>query len=153
MNKKNTILILFIVVYLISISNILACDWAPPQKIEDPVKFQAILDLEYKDAVAVFLGEVVELKRTTAKFKVEKVWKGDLKDEFTMSNGTRTLDFGLQGRNSCDYIVELNKKYLVFAFKSKYGDIYSTLPSLTDELNKAKRTLALLNKKEERQDK
>jgi hypothetical protein len=68
-------------------------------------------------AQAIFSGEVIEIDSHRVKFKVEKVWKGDVGKEFVMSTGTLKLEGNDEMRSSCDYEFEKGKSYLVFAEK------------------------------------
>ncbi|MDQ3713618.1 MAG: hypothetical protein M3388_15535 [Acidobacteriota bacterium] len=70
---------------------------------------------DFNSAVAIFSGEVVELEENKVKFKVEKIWKGDLDDEIVMVIQLKK-DNGKYVRTSCDYYYELGEKYLVYAY-------------------------------------
>jgi len=70
---------------------------------------------DFDSAVAVFSGEVIELEENKAKFKVDKIWKGDLVDEIVMVIQLKK-DNGIYVRTSCDYHYELGEKYLVYAY-------------------------------------
>jgi hypothetical protein len=120
MYKNFVILSVIAAVYLISGLNIFACDWAKPQLIKDDKQFEAVLRKNYAQAVAVFTGEVIStntkiLGKKTVRFKIEKIWKGKVKNELEVSNGLRTLKVrtlkgGLSGRSSCDYLFESGEK-------------------------------------------
>jgi len=70
---------------------------------------------DFKSAVAIFTGEVIELEENKVKFKVEKFWKGELIDEIVMVI-QRKKDDGRYVRTSCDYYYELGEKLLVYAY-------------------------------------
>lgn len=82
----------------------------PPEKLS-----KSYSKAYYESAVVVFTGEVVESDFETVKFKVEKVWKGAVGDEFVMSTGGRYVREGVvELPSSCHYNFENKQKYLVF---------------------------------------
>jgi hypothetical protein len=83
-----------------------------------PARARALLIEDYNKAFAIFSGEVVALDTFKAKIKVDKVWKGELGDEVTMSTGAEDLGGGRYVTTSCDYSFKAGEKYLIFA----YGD-------------------------------
>ncbi len=70
---------------------------------------------DFNGAAAIFTGEVIELEENKVKFKVERIWKGDLVDEIVMVIQLKKDD-GRYVRTSCDYHYELGEKLLVYAY-------------------------------------
>jgi len=70
----------------------------------------------FRDAKAVFLGELIEIIKTNdrcenvAKFKVERYWKGKI-EEFVNVQTSTTL--------CCGYNFRVGEKYLVYAYSEK----------------------------------
>ena len=87
--------------------------------IDTEEKFRAVVATSLNGANAVFSGEVVEMDTFTVKFKIEKVWKGNFKDELIMITGVERAEDGSDVSSTCDYDFELHKKYLVFAYGAK----------------------------------
>jgi hypothetical protein len=70
------------------------------------------------EAAMVFSGQVIELDEFTAKFKVERVWKGAPAEEIVMSTGARKADSGEIIISDCAYRFRRGEKYLVYAYGS-----------------------------------
>ena len=70
----------------------------------------------FEAATVVFSGEVVMLDRYTVRLKVNKIWKGALKEEITMRTGARDNGDGTYSTTSCDYPFANQEKYLVYAY-------------------------------------
>jgi len=95
------------VLFLLGASAVSACTCLSDTKT--PVKKQ--VKAAYKDATAVFYGEVTEITRQpngfAVKIKVEQSWKGQIEKEtivYTSGNG-----------GMCGYTFEKGVKYLVYA--------------------------------------
>ena len=73
---------------------------------------------DFNSAVAVFSGEVIELQENKVKFKVDKIWKGELVDEIVMVIQLKKDD-GRYVRTSCDYYYEIGEKLLIYAYGTK----------------------------------
>ncbi len=73
---------------------------------------------DFNSAVAVFSGEVIELEENRVKFKVDKLWKGQLVDEIIMVIQLKKDDGGYV-RTSCDYYYEIGEKLLIYAYGTK----------------------------------
>lgn len=71
---------------------------------------------EYGKATIIFSGEVVELDKFKAKFKVDVIWKGDAVSRITMLTGTIDNGDGTQTSSSCDFNFKLGEKYLIYAY-------------------------------------
>jgi hypothetical protein len=74
----------------------------------------------YKNADAVFSGRVIEINRWEAKFKVEKIWKGDSIDEIKMLMHGKNQK-GEYVTSSCDFTFRFDESYLVYAYKTTDG--------------------------------
>lgn len=96
----------------------LACACSVPFVPPTPEQARAALVKDFNEAFAIFTGEVVESDHLTVKFKVDKLWKGNLGDEVIMPTGAVKLDNGMYSVSSCDYTFTRGERYLVFA----YGD-------------------------------
>jgi hypothetical protein len=113
--KKIFLMPLAAVVILFASSTALGCVCG-----SDPIKpthEQARLALakDFNAAFAVFSGEVVESSWLKVKFKVDKVWKGDIGDELEMPTGVKDNGDGTFTTYSCDYrAFRQGEKYLVF---------------------------------------
>jgi len=83
-----------------------------------PEQIKAARLRDFNNVVAVFSGEVIELEENKVKFKVEKLWKGDLVDEIMMVIQLKKGD-GKYVRTSCDYQYELGEKLLVYAYENE----------------------------------
>lgn len=96
----------------------LGCVCVLSPKALTPEEARAALVRDFNEAFAVFTGEVVGGDTFKVKFKVDKVWKGNLGDEVVMPTGAIKLDDGMYSISSCDYTFERGVSYLIFA----YGD-------------------------------
>lgn len=96
----------------------LACMCVVPREPPTPEEARAALVRDFNEAFAIFTGEVVGGHTFEVKFKVDKVWKGNLGDEVVMPTGAIKGEDGMYSVSSCDYPFQRGEKYLVFA----YGD-------------------------------
>ena len=78
----------------------------------DPEKKQ--VQEAFKSSGAIFSGEVLEISESSAdensllvKFKVAKLWKGEMKNEIIITTNKES--------SMCGYGFEVGKKYLVYA--------------------------------------
>ncbi|NNE99684.1 MAG: hypothetical protein HKN25_11750 [Pyrinomonadaceae bacterium] len=112
------------------------------------LQFQNRVTRNYNQVTAVFLGEKLRSDRYTADFKIIDVWKGDQKTTVTLSTGTRRLPgTDIESASSCDIRFRGKAtKYLVFASKTKYGDLQAWQCSLTRPANMANQIIDVLNK-------
>ncbi len=120
--------------------DVFACDCSLPEKIKDETAFREMVVNKYNKAVAVFSGEITDNDKFNIKFKIEKNWKGATGASYAMSTGLRPSGSGTFKSSSCDYSFNDGDKYLVFAFKTQYGDVQTYYCSLTQPLGKAERT-------------
>jgi hypothetical protein len=95
----------------------LGCECVPPP-LEKPsaAESSAALVKDFNGAAAIFSGKLVEADRLKLKFKVDKVWKGDVGKEFVISTGAKRYDDESYVTSSCDYNFKLGEKYLIFAY-------------------------------------
>jgi hypothetical protein len=109
---QNSLLIL-IFLFSVQIANACGCPGLPdkPNAEEQRKIFTNVLN----NSVAVFTGEVIANDMYSAKFKVDKVWKGDVGDEFTMSTGVIKISEKVGRSSSCIRSFAKGKSYLIFA--------------------------------------
>lgn len=88
-----------------------------------PESARAALVKDVDGALAIFSGEVIELDALKLKFKIDKLWKGELGDEIVMSTGAKIIGDKTHGLSSCDYRFKKGEKYLVFAYSSRHEDV------------------------------
>jgi hypothetical protein len=112
--KKPAFILFAFTAFLINAESALACQCISPP-INTEGEFRSSVAAALNGANAVFSGEVTEMDRLTMKFKVQKVWKGEFKDEFTLITGTVMTEDGLYISSRCDHQFELGESYLVFA--------------------------------------
>ncbi|MCL6603186.1 MAG: hypothetical protein K6T94_09955 [Paenibacillus sp.] len=122
-----------------------------------PEKAYACSCAEYPDpnkaieeAEAVFAGEVLNIKeerkqkgivgaieyRDVNLFEVQETWKG--------INQSQVMVYDNGHDESCGVNFEENKSYLVYTYKNKEGDLYTSLCSRTAEISKAGEDLTVL---------
>lgn len=70
---------------------------------------------DFNDAATIFSGEVIELEENKVKFKVDKIWKGELVDEVVMVIQLKKDD-GRYVRTSCDYYYQIGENLLIYAY-------------------------------------
>ena len=81
-----------------------------------PESVRAARQKEFVKATVIFSGEVIKLDEFKAEFKVDKIWKGDSINRFTMLTGTKDNGDGTQTSSSCDFSFKLGEKYLIYAY-------------------------------------
>lgn len=141
MKTKFYSLLLFGVIFLISYESVFACLCV---YIENP-SAEFVVG-QHAKAVAVFSGEVIESDIVKVKFKIEKVWKGDVGDELEMSTGGKKINDDLYNLpSSCDYGFHKSEKYLVFAYGNDFDDMKATKCNLTNESKRAEKTEKILD--------
>ena len=138
---------LSLVFLFLSAVNSLACRCMLPEKTPSDNEFAKIAERQFENAIAIFSGEVIALSETEVTFKLEKVWKGNIKDEYKMSTGVRYIDEKTTSFSSCDYTFGKAEKYLVFAFKTEHNDVQTYNCSLTQFYKTGKRTKEYLDSK------
>lgn len=70
----------------------------------------------YDKAAAIFAGKVVALDGYSVTFKLEKLWKGEFREEIVLSTGAVTGIDGTPLPKECGYQFHLGEEYLVYAF-------------------------------------
>jgi hypothetical protein len=93
-----------------------ACVCFTTAETQTPEQARAALVKDYNGARAVFAGRVVALDALRVRFKLDKVWKGDLGDELLMSTGAIDNGDGTHTATSCDFEFVAGREYLVFAY-------------------------------------
>ncbi len=91
-----------------------ACICSPILKLS-PKEVRMEFNNELKRASVVFSGEVTQLDTFTVVFRVEKVWKGEMAEEMSMSTGAIDNGNGTITTSDCDYNFNVGKNYLVYA--------------------------------------
>ena len=139
--KRKFYLLLFLgFVFFVSYNDVFACRCV---YVENPSP-EFVVSQRAK-AIAVFSGEVIESDIEKVKFKIEKVWKGDIGSELQMSTGGKKIDKDLyQLPSSCDFDFYKAEKYLVFAFGNDLDNMKATKCNLTNQLKKAEMTEKIL---------
>ena len=103
-----------------------------------------------EEAEAVFSGKVLNIKqgreqngivgaieyRDVNLFEVQETWKG--------INQSQVMVYDNGGDASCGVNFEESKSYLVYTYKNKEGDLYTSLCSRTAEISKAGEDLTIL---------
>jgi hypothetical protein len=109
---QNSLLILMFL-FSVQIANACGCVSLPrkPNAEEQRKIFTNVLN----NSVAVFTGEVISNDMYSAAFKVDKVWKGDVDDEFTMSTGVIKINDKTSRGSSCIRSFQKDRSYLIFA--------------------------------------
>ena len=103
------------------------CPWLPPD-VSDEV-FKAAVAKGYKNAIAVFAGEVIAEEYRPAeeggaagrevlviRLAAESWWKGEQADKVILYTQTYRYPDGSGSSTSCDYNFAKGQKYLVYAF-------------------------------------
>ena len=95
---------------------------------------------------AVFLGEVVAVNGFTAKFRVEKVWKGSVPASFELGAGT-SMSGAMLRMNSCvlGFGESQGMKYVVFADADQFGRYTAHRCGPTMPLTHASGTVSILD--------
>jgi hypothetical protein len=135
--KQVVIVFLMFMAVLLSTKGAVACSCLrPPINTEENLR--TAVATSFREANAVFSGEVIEMDGLIVKFKVEKAWEGNVKDEVSIATGAVKSEDGFLLSSTCDYKFELGKKYLVFANGSK-GKLKASKCSWTGILGERER--------------
>lgn len=135
--KKYFFVVLLSNVFLfgINVRQSSACFAGSPSDTVNSVYEYNLFVRDYNRAEAIFMGEMTAIDRFRVKFKVLKVWKGNLPSDFVMSTGAMPRDKSdVVTISSCDYGFSLGETYLVYArkqlfleergfFEERYGKI------------------------------
>lgn len=105
--KKFVFLTAVFIFSMLGASDVFACSCLAETKRSESKKVKAA----YKDAAAVFYGEVIEVNRQAdsliVKFKVERSWKGQTARETVVRTAENSA--------MCGFNFEVGVKYLVYA--------------------------------------
>gem|GEM_PF-3476020 len=117
------------------------------------LQYQNYITSRYNRAAVVFSGEILSLGKFFVVFKVNKIWKGKMTDKIELSIGTGIvkgdLPVVMYSSSSCDYnFMGKETKFLVFARRTKYGDLQTFACSLTRRMSKAKQIREVLKRME-----
>jgi hypothetical protein len=101
----------------------LACFVGPPSDRITNIRGYNFFVKDYNRATAIFLGKVIEREQFKVKFRVDKVWKGDIPREFVISSGEFPHEKG-EGviNSSCSYEFKIGESYLVYADNEHFGN-------------------------------
>jgi hypothetical protein len=116
--RKHVLASLAVFAFVFALSETaLGCECVPqPPEKPSPEEASAARAKDFNGATVVFTGKVVEADTFKLKFKVDKVWKGDVGKEFVMSTGAKKYEDGSYSRSSCDYGFNPGDEYLVYAY-------------------------------------
>jgi hypothetical protein len=84
-----------------------------PNPTPEQVRKRLIEEADW--ANVIFSGEVLSVDTLKVKFKVDRVWRGEYKNEITMSTGAKRAKEGNVSFSSCDYEFKAGEKYIVYA--------------------------------------
>ena len=141
---RNIVLSVLSVVFVFSSAEGVSACWCRREALDTEERFRAAVAKEFRIAGAVFIGEVIEQKRSRIKIKVERVWKGEIADEVILI--THSWDDGDVGSiDSCAYPFAVGGKYLIYARKSG-GELGASKCSRTQLSDKAGRDVSELER-------
>lgn len=115
--KNITIVLVSFLFLLISSESAAAC-WCRREVLDTDKKFRAEITKELDESFIVLSGEAVERNKSGLRFRVEKVWKGDVKDEVIFDSPLyvdRSSSDEETFIDDCAFLFEVGKKYLVYA--------------------------------------
>jgi len=110
---KKSLLAITLILSPLLYGNAFGCSCPTIGTTPEQAKVERLKDFER--AATIFTGEVVELEENRVKFKVERIWKGELVDEIVMVIQFKNDD-GRYIRTSCDNHYKLGEKLLVYAY-------------------------------------
>lgn len=91
-------------------------------------------------AVKTISEQPAEVELVMMRFKVDRWWKGDVKDEVVLFTGEIKMSDGLRSASSCDYDFEIGKSYLIYAYEFE-DQVQTDYCSRTRLLEKAEEDL------------
>jgi hypothetical protein len=143
--KFSILFSLVLIIVLFSAQRSWACTCSfPPTDTEEQLRKQVEYSLG-QDA-AIFIGKVIEKDARRIKFKVERVWKGEIKNEATLTTGAQMLEGGRHAVSTCVHTGFVQgKRYLIFASSSD-GELRASKCSWTRPINEAGRFVRGLDK-------
>jgi hypothetical protein len=109
--------------FVLSVETNFACFIAPPSDQITNMKEYNLFVRDYNRATAIFSGKVIELGGFKVKFRVDKVWKGNIHAEFVMSSGTFPREKSeVVSMSSCSFRFKLGESYLIYAKDKHFGN-------------------------------
>jgi hypothetical protein len=119
------------------------CPPKPPNQTAEQVRTAFLKEVEEADVI--FSGEVVESDPLYARFKVDKVWKGELQGEVVILTGVKRHENGSYSRWSSDYGgYRLGEKYVVWA-SGPAGELKAHACSRTGPASRAAQDIEALD--------
>ena len=100
---------------------------------------------QLEKAIAVFSGEVMRLDALTVQFRLEDVWKGEFGQHVVMPISAGQNPDGTVAYSSCDYVFQVGRKYLVFAYGKSASTMRAYSCTRTIALQRATSTVELLD--------
>lgn len=141
--KSIRFLVLATIFVLLSFESVSAC-WCDRKPADTEPMFRAAVSEAVKESNAVFVGEIMEQKRSRLRVKVEKVWKGEVGEEIILiTHNWNDGDIG--AIDSCAYPFEVGTKYLIYTDKVR-GELVTSKCSRTRPANEAERDLNELDR-------
>lgn len=153
MKPKILLTFIFTLGILLSLggANVYAC-WCRKEPANLEEDFRNAVAREVASSDFVFSGTLVEANKNHLIFEVENSWKGDLKNKVTFFYLPKNVA-GDDNReyfiDSCAYVFEAGKSYLVYAKVTLDGLVESKC-SRTNFLDKASRDVDELNRRREK---
>ncbi|HEX8292617.1 MAG TPA: hypothetical protein VF570_12725 [Pyrinomonadaceae bacterium] len=117
----------------------------PPTDTEEQLRKQ--VEYSLGQDTAIFLGRVKEKDARRIKFKVERVWKGEIRNEATLATGAQMLEGGRYAVSTCvrtDFVP--GRRYLIFA-SGTAGGLSASKCSWTMPVNEAVRFVRELDRR------
>ena len=115
--KNKVLIFLSLILTLVCFDNAMAC-WCrnDPEETNKPEKLKKVVVQKLRNRDAVFSGEVIEIGKSKIKFKVTKVWKGDVAEtEITISRWFYTKIKNKTYIECSFQSFEVGKSYLLYA--------------------------------------
>src|SRR5688572_24281367 len=112
--------------------------------------FEQMIRRHYREAAAVFSGEVRELTVVRATVAVIETWKGDLSAEVVMDTGAKEHPGGVRSMDTEGFIYRQGQKYVLFAFGKTasgrfVGPLSTSICRPNVNLTRAGSTIAVLD--------
>ena len=110
-----------------------------------PRTFDQRLQDEYKQAFAVFSGEVRMMTLSTVVLTVDQVWKGKLGTEVVMPTGVTDNNDGTLTSKSNAFSFVRGEKYVIFADGKDGNSLTASVCRPNVTMSEAHNTIAVLN--------
>jgi len=141
---KSILLVLALPFILISSAVSVSACWCRKEAITTEKEFRRAIAKEVAKSSVVFLGEIIEQKRSQIRIKVERVWKGKIGPEIILTTHNWS-DGDVGSIDSCTYDFTAGRRYLIYAEKSR-GELVTSQCSRTQPADKADRDIAELDR-------